>query len=83
MPEPKLPLTSTTMIVGALPTDVRVVETRRPNRPTEIDDSVHVQIARGPVGVQLFGTLKELQLVVVEITDGLVKIGQARGMEGR
>jgi hypothetical protein len=30
----------------------------------------------------MFGTLQELQLVVVEITDGLVKIGQARGMEG-
>jgi hypothetical protein len=83
MPEPKLPLTSTTMIVGALPSDVRVVDTRRPNLPAQNDDSVHVQIARGPVAVQLFGTLHELQLVVVEITDGLVKIGQARGMEGR
>jgi hypothetical protein len=81
MPEPKLPLTSTTMIVGALPGDVRVVETRRPNRPGT-DDSVHVQIARGPVAVQLFGTLRQLQLVVVEITSGLVEIGAARGLEG-
>jgi hypothetical protein len=56
MPDQKLPLTSTTMIVGALPTDVKVVETRRPNRPAEANDGVHVQVARGPVGVQLFGT---------------------------
>jgi hypothetical protein len=82
MPEPVLPLTSTTMIVGALPTDVRVVETRRPNRG-EHTDSVHVQVARGPVAVQLFGTLREMQLVVVEITNGLVQIGEARGLEGR
>ena len=82
MPDPKLPLTSTTMIHGALPGDVRVVETHRPNygEPT---DTVHVQVARGPVAVQLFGTLGEMQLVVVAITDGLVKIGQARGFEGR
>jgi hypothetical protein len=41
-----------------------------------------VQIARGPVAVQLFGTLRQLQLVVVEITSGLVEIGAARGLEG-
>jgi hypothetical protein len=80
MPDQKLPLTSTTMIGGAQPSDVRVVETRRPNRPGT-DDSVHVQIARGPVAVQLFGTLRELQLVVVEITNGLVEVGRSRGME--
>ena len=40
-----LPLTSTTMIVGALLTDVKVVETRRANIPTANDDNVHVQIA--------------------------------------
>jgi hypothetical protein len=65
MPYQKLPLTSTTMIAGALPTDVKVVETRRPSRPAEDDAGVHVQITRGPVGVQLFGTLRELQLVGV------------------
>ena len=68
------------MIVGAQPGDVRVVETRRPNRPIGSDDSVQVQIARGPVALQ---TLSELQLVVVEITNGLAEIGQARGIEGR
>jgi hypothetical protein len=46
-------------------------------------DEVHVQVAHGPVAVQLYGTLQELQLVVVAVTDGLVKIGEARGMEGR
>jgi hypothetical protein len=70
------------MIVGAQPTDVRVVETRRPN-DGESADSCHVEISRGPVAVQLFGRLSDLQLVVVEIIDGLTKIGQARGMEGR
>jgi hypothetical protein len=80
MPDQKLPLTSTTMIVGALPTDVRVVETRRPNR-LGTDDSVHVQIARGPATGRLFGTLRDRQLVVVEITNGLVDIVRARGIE--
>jgi hypothetical protein len=82
MAEPKLPLTSTTMIAHAQPTDVRVVEVRRPSYGEAVDE-VHVQIARGPVAVQLFGSLQQLQLVVVAITDGLVQIGQARGMENR
>lgn len=80
MTEPKV-LTATTLVTGAQPSDVRVVETRRPNRG-EPTDEVHVQIARGPVAVQLFGTLRELQLVVVEIANGLVQIGRARGIEG-
>ena len=81
MPSPTL-LTSTTLVAGAQPADVRVVETRRPNRGEPIDE-VHVQIAHGPVAVQLYGTLQELQLFVVEITDGLVNIGRARGMGDR
>jgi hypothetical protein len=71
------------MVAGAQPADVRVVEARRPNRPHDDVDEVHVQVARGPVAVQLYGTLRELQLVAVEIVDGLTKIGRARGMEGR
>jgi hypothetical protein len=70
------------MIVGAQPSDVRVVETRSPNRGAT-DDTVHVQISRGPVAVELFGTPQEMQLVVVAITNGLVDIGQARGLDDR
>jgi hypothetical protein len=82
MASPKV-LTTTTMVAGAQAADVRVVETRRPNRPHDDVDEVHVQVARGPVALQLYGTLRELQLVAVEIVDGLTKIGRARGMEGR
>jgi hypothetical protein len=82
MPDPKLPVTSTTMIGHATHTDVLVAEARRPHQPGD-PDSVYIEIARGPVAVQLSGTLRELQLVAVAVTDGLVAIGQARGIEGR
>jgi hypothetical protein len=61
MPTPNLPLTSTVLIRGAQPADVRVTEVQPPNGS---DDPVHVQLARGPVAVQIYGTLSELQLVV-------------------
>jgi hypothetical protein len=82
MPDSKLPVTSTTMIGHPHHSDVRVREARRPHQPSD-PDSVYIEIARGPVAVQLSGTLRELQLVAVAVTDGLVAIGQSRGMEGR
>jgi hypothetical protein len=71
------------MIAGAQPSDVRVVETHRPNRPAGDDDNVHVQLARGPVAVQIYGTLRELQVVMAEVVNQLVEIGRVRGLEGR
>ena len=70
-------------VPNARPTDVKVVETRRPN-PTGRERRQRPRTDRPrPVGVQLFATLRELQLLVVEITNGLVQIGQPRGIEGR
>jgi hypothetical protein len=75
MPDEKVPLTSTTTVSGATHNDVSVYETRT--------GRVMVQVGRGPVAVQLLGTLAELQLLTVAVTDGLVAIGEARGLEGR
>jgi hypothetical protein len=76
MPEREAtPLTATTTVSGATHNDVAVHETST--------GRVMVQVGRGPVAVQLLGTLSELQLLVVEVTDQLVKLGQQRGLEKR
>jgi hypothetical protein len=76
MPEREAtPLTATTTVSGATHNDVAVHETST--------GRVMVQVGRGPVALQLVGTLSELQLLTVAVTDGLVRIGEQRGLEGR
>jgi hypothetical protein len=76
MPSPRV-LTTTIIVAGAKPTDVRVVETRRP-WDDETADEVHVQIQQGACAVQFYGTLAELAAVAAAITDGLTGIAEAR-----